>query len=159
MYLMLMNKFFLIVVFIFISNCTLNKVIKHHGVHFLDIKQQKIVLNKTNRNDLYRELGPPSTIGIYDNNNILIYIERKTSSSRVTRLGKKKLLVNDVLILEVDNRGLIVSKVFLDKNSINDIKFIENETELNYQKRTFIYGFLSTLRQKINDPLGKKRGN
>jgi outer membrane protein assembly factor BamE (lipoprotein component of BamABCDE complex) len=153
-------KNFLSVFFIllFISNCTLNKVIKHHGVHFLEVKQKKIIVNKTNRNDLYKELGPPSTVGKFDND-MLIYIERKTSTSKITKLGKKELLTNDVLILEVDKRGIIISKKFLNKDDINEMKFINNTTDINYDKASFLYGFMSTLRQKINDPLGKKRGN
>ena len=151
-----MNKFYLIIVFIFISNCTLNKVIKHHGVHFLDIKQEKIFINKTNRNDLYNDLGPPSTVGLFDND-VLIYIERKTSSTKITKFGKKTLTVNNVLILEVDKKGLVVSKFFLDKDKINDFKFIDEETSLNHSKRSFVYGFMSTMRQKINDPLGKRK--
>ena len=127
-------------------------------MHFLDSKNQKIILNETNRNDLYRELGPPSTIGIYDSD-ILIYIERKTSSSKITKLGKKRLLVNNVLILEIDKKGMVISKVFLNKDNINNINFIEKETTLNQTKKSFVYGFLSTIRQKINDPLNKKRGN
>ena len=153
-----MIKFYLIIIFIFISNCSLNKVIKHHGVHFLDIKQEKIFINKTNRNDLYNKLGPPSTVGFFDND-MLIYIERKTSSTRITKFGKKTLIVNNVLILEIDKKGLVVSKLFLDKDKINDLKFTKNETLLNHSKRSFVYGFMSTMRQKINDPLGKKRGN
>ena len=37
------------------------------------------------------------------------------------------------------------------------IDFIKDETAISYSKRSFIYNFLSSLRQKINDPLGKKR--
>jgi len=153
-------KKFLIVFFIllFISNCTLNKVIKHHGVYFLEVKQKKIVVNKTNRNDLFKELGPPSTVGTFDND-MLIYIERKTSTSKITKLGKKELLTNDVLILEIDKRGIIISKRFLNKDDINEMKFTNNVTDIDYDKQSFLYGFMNTLRQKINDPLGKKRGN
>ena len=153
-------KNFLSVFFIllFISNCTLNKVIKHHVVHFLEVKQKKIVVNKTNKNDLYKELGPPSTVGTFDND-MLIYIERKTSASKISKLGKKELLTNDVLILEVDRRGIIVSKKFLNKDDINKMEFINDKTDINYDKSSFLYGFMTTLRQKINDPLGKKRGN
>jgi outer membrane protein assembly factor BamE (lipoprotein component of BamABCDE complex) len=133
-------------------------VILHHGVHFLDAKQKKIIINKTNRNDLYKELGPPSTIGRFDKE-ILIYIEKKTTSSRITKLGKKELLVNDVLVLEVNKKGIIVSKKFLNKDDINNMSFVKNTTGISYDKDAFLYGFIKTLRQKINDPLGKKRGN
>ena len=141
---------------LFISNCSLNKVIKHHGVNYLDIKEKKLIVNKTNKNDILKILGPPSTKGTFDND-MFIYIERKTSSSKLSKLGKKKLLVNNVLIVEIDNSGILKSKQFFDKKKINELKFSKDVTDINYSKRSFVYGFLSSMRQKINDPLGKKR--
>ena len=131
-------------------------MIKHHGVHYLDIKEKQLVINQTNKNDILKILGPPSTKGMFDNN-VYIYIERKTSSSKLRKLGKKKLLINNVLIVEIDNKGILVSKEFLNKEKINKINFSESTTDKNYSKRSFVYGFLSSMRQKINDPLGKKR--
>jgi len=152
-----MKKIYLIILsLLFISNCSLNKVIKHHGVHYLDIKEKQLVINQTNKNDILKILGPPSTKGMFDNN-VYIYIERKTSSSKLRKLGKKKLLINNVLIVEIDNKGILVSKEFLNKEKINKINFSESTTDKNYSKRSFVYGFLSSMRQKINDPLGKKR--
>ena len=152
-----MRKIYIILLSIlFISNCSLNKVIKHHGVHFLDIKEKKLTLNLSNKNDILKILGPPSTKGSFDND-IYIYIERKTSSSKLLKLGKKSLLVNNVLIIEIDNKGILVSKRFLNKENINDLQFSEDVTVMNYNKRSFVYGFLNSMRQKINDPLGKKR--
>ena len=87
----------------------------------------------------------------------MIYIERKTSSSKLTKLGKKKLIANNVLVLEVDSKGILLSKKFFNKDDMNNIEFDQNETGLNYSKKSFIYNFLSSLRQKIDDPLGKKR--
>ena len=152
-----MKKIYLIILsLLFISNCSLNKVIKHHGVHYLDIKEKQLVINQTNKNDIFKILGPPSTKGMFDNN-VYIYIERKTSSSKLRKLGKQKLLINNVLIVEIDNKGILVSKEFLNKEKINKINFSESTTDKNYSKRSFVYGFLSSMRQKINDPLGKKR--
>ena len=37
------------------------------------------------------------------------------------------------------------------------IKFSEEETEIAYSKNTFVYDFLSSMRQKMNDPLGKRK--
>ena len=152
-----MKKVYLIILsLIFISNCSLNKVIKHHGVHYLDVKEKQLIINKTNKNDLLKILGPPSTKGIFDTS-VYIYIERKTSSSKLRKLGKKKLLVNNVLIVEINNYGILVSKEFLNKEKINKMNFSKNTTEKKYSKRSFVYGFLNSVRQKINDPLGKKR--
>jgi len=149
-------KILFILLFIFISNCTLNKVVKHHGVHFLDKKQKSLELQSSNRNDILSVLGPPSTKSSFDND-VWIYIERKTTKSSVIKLGKKKTIVNNVLVLEIDNSGLLVKKDFLDINNMNKIKFSEKSTELTYSKNSFVYDFLSSMRQKINDPLGKRK--
>ena len=128
----------------------------HHGIHNLEKKQTKLIINETNSNDIISLIGPPSTRSSFDND-IFIYIERKTSSSKLTKLGKKKLLVNNVLLLEIDNRGLLINKKFYSMNDMKDVKFDKNETKIAYKKNDFIYNFLFSLRQKIDDPLGKKR--
>ena len=149
-------KKILILLFVLLSSCSLNKVVLHHGVHNLEKKQTKLKVNYTNKNDIIRLIGPPSTENNFDNE-VYIYIERKTSGSKLTKLGKKKLIKNDVLILEIDNTGVLLSKKFYNKNDMNKIKFDENMTGINYKKKSFIYNFLSSVRQKIDDPLGKKR--
>ena len=149
-------KKILILSFILLSSCSLNNVVNHHGVHNLEQKQTKLKINYSNRNDIIKLIGPPSTKSTFYND-IYIYIERKTSNSKLTKLGKKKLIKNDVLVLEIDNTGILLSKKFYNKNDMNKIVFDENETGINYSKRSFIYSFLSSVRQKIDDPLGKKR--
>ena len=140
---------------IFIQNCSLNKVIKRHGVQNLEKKSEKIILNHTNKNDIFKLLGPPSTYSL-GNVDTLIYIERTTSSSKLTKLGGKKLLTNNVLVLEINNRGLAINKSFLDKEDMNKIDFSKKITEKRYSDKDFVYNFLSSIRKKINDPLGKK---
>ncbi len=147
--------FYLIVVFLFITNCTLNKVIKHHGVHFLEKKNKKLIIGKTNKNDIIKLLGPPSTKGAFDEE-VWIYMEIQTSSSKISRLGKKELLKNNILILSIDNKGLLSKNDFINKDNMNEIKFSEDTTQMNFSKNNFVYDFLFSLRQKINDPLGKK---
>ena len=151
-----MNKIIYFIIFLFISNCTFNKVIKHHGVHFLDEKQEKLYTSKTNKNDILTELGPPSTKSTFDND-IWIYIERKTSKRSLFTLGKKKLYKNNVLVLEIDNKGLLVKKDFFDINDMNQLEFSEDKTTVQYTKNSFVYDFLSSVRQKVNDPLGKRK--
>ena len=152
------NYFNLIVIFLFISNCTLNSVIKHHGVHFLKKKNEKLVLGQTNKNDIIKLLGPPSTKGAF-NEELWIYMEVQTSSARLSKLGKKKLLTNNILILDIDNRGILSKSIFYDKDDMNKIKFSDDTTQMSYSKKSFIYEFLYSVRQKINDPLGKKKIN
>tara|TARA_Y100000591_G_scaffold280964_1_gene260466 strand:+ start:235 stop:696 length:462 start_codon:yes stop_codon:yes gene_type:complete len=149
-------KKFLILIFIFHTSCSVNKVVQHHGVHNLEKKQTKLKINYTNKNDIIKLIGPPSTKSTFDNE-VYIYIERKTSSSKITKLGKKKLIANNILVLEIDNKGLLLSKKFYNKDDMNRIKFDEDITSIDYDKKSFIYRFLYSLRQKIDDPLGKKR--
>ena len=117
---------------------------------------KKIQVNTTNRNDLIKIFGEPSTKSTFDND-VWIYIERKTSTGSIYKLGKSKLLVNNVLVLEINNMGLLASKKFYDKRSMNDIEMAVNSTDPVYRKRSFVYDFLSSMRQKINDPLGKRK--
>ena len=149
-------KKILLLSIIFLASCSLNKVILHHGVHNLEQKQKKLKLEYSNKNDIIKLIGPPSTQSVFDSE-VFIYIERKTSSSKLLKLGKKELIKNDVLILELDNKGILINKKFYNKNDMNQIVFDNQETGINYTKRSFIYNFLSTLRQKIDDPLNKKR--
>ena len=150
------NITLLIFILLFISNCTLNKVIKHHGVNALDKKKDKLIINVSNSNDIEKLLGPPSTKGNFDKD-LWIYIERKTSSSRLLRLGKRDLLTNNVLIVEIDNKGLLSNKIFINKSQIKNLEFTKSVTQMSLTERSFIYSFLNSMRAKINDPLGKKR--
>ena len=134
----------------------MEKVIQHHGVHNLEKKQNKLKINLSNKNDIIKLIGPPSTKNSFDND-VYIYIERKTSSSKLTKLGKKELLINNILVLEIDNSGMLLNKKFYNKDDMNNIQFDKNETQLNYSKRSFIYNFMSSFRKKVDDPLGKKR--
>ena len=127
-----------------------------HGVSFLEKKQENLIVKNSNKNDIIKILGPPSTNSTFDKD-LWIYIERKTSSSKVTKLGKKKLLVNNVLILELDNKGILITKILLDKNQMQDVKFSKELTGLSFNNKSFVRSVLSSVREKINDPLGKKR--
>ena len=149
-------KKILLLSFIFLASCSLNKVVLHHGVHNLKEKQSKLKINYTNKNDIVKLIGPPSTKSTFDND-VYIYIERKTTSSKLTKLGKKELLINNVLVLELNKTGMLLSKKFYNKDDMSDLNFDESETSINYSKKSFIYQFLSSVRQKIDDPLGKKR--
>ena len=151
-------KIILIILTIFITSCKLNKIVNHHGVHDLKNKSQKLSINQTNINEIRKLLGPSSTKSYFDND-ILIYLERKTSNSKLSKLGKKKLLANNVLLLKVNDRGVLIYKEFLDKEDLKKYKFSERESNSTLDQQSFIYKALSGIRTKIDDPLGKKRGS
>ena len=151
-----MKKIILFVsIILFNTNCSINNVVKHHGVPYLEKKQKEIVILNTNKNDVQLALGPPSTKSTFDND-VWIYMERKTTVSKLRSLGQKKLLANNVLVLEFDNKGILIKKKFYDKNEMNKIKISKKETTVLNKKNSFINNVLISLRQKINDPLGQR---
>ena len=155
-----MNKTLYIIFFsLIVTNCSFKPVVKHHGVPFLEKKQSSLIVNKSNKNDIKKTLGSPSTTSKFDND-IWIYIERKQTQSKLKNLGKMKIYKNDILVLEIDDFGILKKKTFYNKDDMEKIKIVETTTQAGFQKNSFIYDFLSSMRQKMNDPLGvraKKR--
>ena len=115
---------------------------------------KKIQVNSTNKNDIVQIFGEPSTKSTFDND-VWIYIERKITNTHL--LGKRELIINNVLVLEIDERGLLAKMDFYNIEDMNKINFDKSKTEISYKKRNFVYDFLSSMRQKINDPLGVRK--
>ena len=142
-----------------VTNCTFKKVVKHHGVSFLEKKQQQLIINEANKNDIKKILGKPSTTSKFDND-VWIYIERKQTQSKLKNLGQMKIFKNDVLVLELDEYGILKKKKFYNLDDMKKIRIVKETTETNLKKNSFIYDFMSSMTQKLNDPLGvraKKR--
>ena len=115
---------------------------------------KKIQVNTTNRNDLVKIFGEPSTKSTFDND-VWIYIERKITNTHF--FGKRELIVNNVLVLEIDQRGLLAKIDFYNINDMKKVNFDNDKTTATYGKRNFVYDFLASMRQKINDPLGVRK--
>ena len=150
-------KILLIILAIFLTSCKLNKVVNHHGIHNLEAKSKELLINQSNINQIRNLLGPPSSTSFFDED-ILIYLERKTSNSKLLKLGKKKLIASNVLLLEVDNRGILINKEFLNQDDLNKLTFTNKTTKTIEDQESFVSRALSGVITKIEDPLGKKRG-
>jgi len=151
-----MHKTLYIIFFsLIVTNCSFKPVVKHHGVPFLEKKQTSLIIGKANKNDIKKILGNPSTKSKFDND-IWIYIERKQTQSRIQNLGRMKIFKNDVLVLEIDEYGILKKKDFYNKDDMKNIKIVEATTEAGFKRNSFIYDFMSSMRQKINDPLGQR---
>ena len=146
---------YIIFLSLIVANCSFKKVVKHHGVPFLEKKQESLIVNKSNKNDIKKTLGYPSTKSKF-NNDVWIYIERKQTQSRLKNLGRMKIFKNDVLVLEIDKYGILKKKEFFNKEDMENLKIVKNTTSTGFKKKAFIYDFLSSMRQKINDPLGMR---
>ena len=149
-------KKILLIFLILVTSCTTNKVVKHHGINSLEKKQAKLIIKKSNKNDILKLLGPPSTKSTF-NNDIWIYIERDKVNRSALALGNTKIKKNNVLIIEIDNMGLLAKKDFVDINKLNNNEFTEKTTSNTYSKKSFIYNFLTSVRQKSNDPFQNRK--
>ena len=126
---LIMKLIFLISLFAIISNCSLNLVDDHHGVYFIEKKMKKIQVNSTNKNDIVKIFGEPSTKSSFDND-VWIYIERKITNTHL--FGRRELIVNNVLVLEIDQMGLLAKIDFYDIEDMNNLKFDKGSTEITY---------------------------
>ena len=153
---MIKNFLIFILTFVFFTNCSLSKVEKRHGTPFLEKKEKLLLINKTNKNDILKDLGSPSTQSFFDKD-IWIYIEKITTTDSLIRLGRKNNLVSNVLVLEINNKGLLSSKKIYSLKDINKLNFAAMETTKT-EKDSFVYGVLTNLKQKIDSPK-RRRSN
>ncbi len=149
-----MKHISLFLIFLLTINCSINKVSNTHGFRFIETKFDSIEINKTNKNDARKIIGPPSSISNFED--IWIYIERKKTNQSIYKLGKKKISNNNIIILKFNNMGLVSEKKLLNLNDMNDIKIAEKITEKKFKENQTMYNVLSTLREKINAPTRKK---
>tara|TARA_Y100000996_G_scaffold407725_1_gene385704 strand:+ start:447 stop:899 length:453 start_codon:yes stop_codon:yes gene_type:complete len=150
----MIKPFYIIFIILIATSCSLKPVDKYHGVAFLEKKQEKLFINKSNKNDIIKLLGAPSTESILEND-LWIYIENRKSKSSILKLGKEIVLSNNVLVLEIDSRGILKNKKFYNIDDINELNFNNNETKMS-DKDSFVYGVISSLKQKIDSPKRKK---
>ena len=150
-----MKAYLLIFLFLFTLNCSINKVSNLHGYRSMEDNYEKIVLAKSNKNDLRKMIGPPSSISKFDD--IWFYIERKKKNQSIYKLGKKKISSNNILIVEFNSLGLVENKSLIDINDMNDFKIDEKKTQKKFSQDNFVYNLLSTLREKINAPTRRKK--
>ena len=142
--------------FIIIVNCSGNKVSNYHGSKILEDKFNKIETNQTNKNDLVKLIGPPSTISDFDKNK-WYYFERLKTNQSLIKLGTQKIKKNNVLIVKLNENGILKSKQILDLNNMNDFKYLKDTTEKEFKNSDIMYNIFSSLREKINAPLRNRK--
>ena len=150
-----MKYFIFFILFFFTLNCSINKVSNLHGFRFIDTKFEDIKINKTNKNDVRKIIGPPSSISKFED--MWFYIERKKTNQNLLKLGRKKLAKNNILIIEFNNLGMVSSKELLNLNDMNDLKRAELKTNKKFDQDNFVSNLLSTLREKINAPTRRRK--
>ena len=150
----MIRPFYIIFIILIATSCSLKPVDKYHGVAFLEKKQIKLSINQSNKNDIIKILGAPSTKSILEDD-LWIYIENRKSKSSIFKLGKEIVLTNNVLVLEINDKGILKNKKFYNIDDLNKLTFNKNETKMS-DKDSFVYGVISSLKQKIDTPKRKK---
>ena len=150
-----MNKILYIFFIILVTtSCSLKPIDNYHGIAFLEKKQEELLVNKSNKNDIVKILGSPSTKSILEDD-LWIYIENRKSKSSLFKLGKEITLSSNVLVLEIDKKGILKNKKIYNIDDQNKLSF-NNDKTLMSDKDSFVYGVLSSLRQKIDSPKRNK---
>ena len=150
-------KLLLLILFLLTVSCSSNKVSNNHGFISLQTKYEKIIISKTNKNDVLKVIGPPSSVSNFDKNK-WFYIQRNKTNQSIFKLGIKKIDKNNVLVVKFNNKGILSEKNILNIDNMNDIKVVKEITEKDFKKNDTMYKIFSSLREKINAP-SKKRSS
>ena len=148
-------RIFLLLIILFITACSSNKVSKNHGFISLENKLENIAINKSNKNDIIKIIGHPSSISKFDTNK-WFYIERKQTNQSLFKLGKKKISKNNILVIEFNNKGLVKNKRLVNLNDMNELKYVKKITTKEFEQDNTIYNIFSSLREKVNAPARNK---
>ena len=149
-------KIIYFILFLLITNCNVKTASNIYGISALESKSKKIIINKSNKNDLKVFLGTPSVKSNF-NENLWIYIETKKTNQSIFKLGKKKIEKNNVLVIFLNDLGIVSKKEFYDIDNLNKLNFSKKTTDDIYEKDTYLYNLLTSLRDKINAPFKKAK--
>lgn len=137
-----------ILLFISLVNCQFQDPYLNHGINFLDNRAKKLIVSKSNLNDVVRIMGHPHTKS-FSNENQWVYIERTLTKGEYHKLGKNVLKNNNVLILEFNKYGILSNKKLYDKNDLKKIKFSSQETKNEITQKSFVEKFLTSVKNKM----------
>lgn len=141
-----MNKLYIFFLFLILSNCSFKPVVKHHGVPFLEKKQEKLVINQTNKNDIKKILGPIPVIDKKENR--WSYFEVRETK---TKYGKKDIYINDYVEIYFDTKGIVKNIEFYTLKDMKNIKFAKEKTRSLGVKDTFTKNLLSSTRKRMEN--------
>ncbi len=142
------KNIFIILTFILITNCQLKQPIKSHGINYLENREKALNISKSNKNDVIKLIGKPHYKSI-KSENVWFYLERKITRGEMHKLGQNILEKNNILELQFDKYGLLISKKLYTKDDMNKISYSANETQNTVGNKSFISSFLSSIRQKM----------
>ena len=149
------NFFIILFLSIILTHCQRDRVLKTHGIFYLENRANLLEIQNTNTNDVIKILWQPHSKSMKEENT-WIYIERTRTRGKMLKLGRNVLLNNNVLVLKFNDYGILDEKIFYDKSKMNEYKFAEAKTENAVKKGSFLQSFLTSLRNKMYSNVGKR---
>ena len=142
------KNFYLLPFFIILIACQFQEPLKTHGIIYLENRSEKVIVNKSNKNDIIRIFGQPQATS-QNEEDTWIYFERILTKGKYHKLGRHIVKENNVLVLEFNKFGIIKNKKLYTKEDINKIAFLEKKTENKLSQKSFVESFLQSVRQKM----------
>ena len=139
------KSFKILLLLIFLQNCSINESLIKHGVSNLDIKETSIKINLSNKNDISKILGEPP-VKEYPNENTWLYME---TVKKRNIFGSKQNIKSLFLLLEFDEKGLLLSKHLLNDKDMNELNFDESLTDSKAVQSSFSKKFFSSMRKRF----------
>ena len=131
-----------------LSGCKIQEPLKTHGIIYLENRAEKLIVNKSNKNDTIRIFGQPQVMSD-DDELTWIYLERILTKGKFHKLGKHVLKENNVLVLRFSKFGILESKKLFDKEDIKKLQFSKKTTENELGQKSFVENFLQSIKQKM----------
>jgi outer membrane protein assembly factor BamE (lipoprotein component of BamABCDE complex) len=141
----------LVLICFFLFACSLTPNIKVSGVANLEKKQEVLVIGVSNKNDVISYLGE-SILKESPGDDSWAYIE---SSEIKNIFGKRKIIKNNVLLLEFNQRGVLAGKHILNINDINKLDLDKDITNTNALNDSFSKKFFGSLRKRMQSKLNQ----
>ena len=142
------KNFYLLPFFIILIACQFQEPLKTHGIIYLENRSEKVIVNKSNKNDIIRIFGQPQATS-QNEEDTWIYFERILTKGKYHKLGRHIVKENNVLVLEFNKFGIIKNKKLYTKEDINKIAFLEKKTENKLTQKSFVESFLQSVKQKM----------
>ena len=144
-------KKYIFLLFLITIGCSNNKVVYNHGLLAIEAKSDKIEISKTNKNDVLKIFGKPSTISLFDDN-LWFYIQRVKKNQSLIKLGNTKITSNKVLEIKFNSYGLVENKKLYLVEDMNELKKVKKVTTKEFETTSKLGKLLKSLEQKINSP-------
>lgn len=149
-----LKLFFLKLLFFLLVSCSFHKVDDAHGVNNLLEKSKLITINKSNKNDVIRLLGPSL---ITSNNEMKFsYFEvRKTKN----KLGSNVIYTNNYIEITFDKYGIVEKINIYNTDDNKNLNFAKETTVTRGVKDTFFSNLLSSTRKRMEKAREKYKKN